>query len=232
MKTTEEKLQEAKEKYGKEQHQILREGDIRAILAPVQTGYEECSIHFYRLYGATGTIHFTGTRYSSLKNDGEKAPDVGLLRSLLAQFPPIPALLVKNGCASFRPKTPGAQEEIGERAEVSEVFGVTVNVKVFQGPTTEFHWYAELPSTEVWCFQVSYPFHQTAIGKLDVIAKYYGGHDSGKISSYERCKLYPADSDAQVIRWASGGQEYPNSFTVYWDRDSGAALDFAKMVKE
>ena len=63
-------------------------------------------------------------------------------------------------------------------------------------------------------------------------AKFYGGNESGKVSSWEHCDLSVDPKwNGQVVKWASGGPEYPNSFSVYWDRDTGGMLDYPSMIK-
>ena len=58
------------------------------------------------------------------------------------------------------------------------------------------------------------------------------GRDESEITSVARCDFYPSDPNAQRIRWASGDRKTPNSFTIYWDTDSGNAVDFPALVKE
>lgn len=238
-KTTADRLKASEERYKQEQVEIKRESSIRDMLAPIQQGYEPASIHFHKLYGSHGSIHFRGTDYSSLRKADEHAPDAALLRTLLKQFEPVSLLRVRDGCTSFRPDVAAVNAELPERADVYECYGVKLRIEVFQGPKVTFQWYSYLVVTdeaanvshpELWEFEVTLPFDRTDVGALDVVPRYIGGHSSGKISSYERCD-FSAASSGQVIRWASGGKEYPNSFTVYWDRDSGEALDFAAMIK-
>jgi hypothetical protein len=72
---------------------------------------------------------------------------------------------------------------------------------------------------------------QTDLGTLSLRYAYYGGHQSGKVSSVEVCEFRPYH-DGQRVRWASGSPDVPNRFTIYWDKDTGGKLDFARLAEK
>ena len=222
MSRLDEDITKLKQKHAEELAHMIRENTIREKLEPIASGYELARIHFFRLYGAVGSIHFKGTEYDSLRRPGEKAPDPELLRRLLASYPPVPAVRVKDACTSFRPDIPANNPE---GANLYDCHGVIVDVETFQSQTAGVEWHAELDG-ELWRFGVSVPWYQTDFGTLSLRSKRYGG--DGPVASWE-CSLQPKHN-AQVIRWASGAAQYPNRFTLYWDRHSGAALDFPALI--
>lgn len=205
--------------------QLIRQHAVLDQLQPIIDGYHAPMAHFHKLYGSVGSIHLHGCDYAAIREG--KQPDRALLVALLAAYPPLDVLRVKDGCTSFRPARHYEENTVREEG-LYECYGVTVKIEVFQGPHAEFKWYADL-NGETWQFSVKFPLHKTDLGRLDAVAKRYDGH--GPVSSWERCEFY-AKHDAQKIRWASGGREYPNSFTLYWDRDTGKALDFGQLIVE
>lgn len=203
--------------------ELKREHEVRALLGEQIDGYEPPSIHFYPLYGARGSITFKGCPYESIRKG--KAPDADLLRYLLATFPPLPCVKVNDGCTSFRPDLGESYSREDRAVDEYDCFGVIVRVETHQEHTAKIEWYTSLGG-EIWKIAVSVPWYATDFGQLDMAAKRW---PDGKVIRWERCELRPKH-DAQRIRWASGSSEYPNEFTLYWDRDTGASLDFPALA--
>lgn len=232
-----EKATEAKRR------ELETEYKVRGELGKV-TGIEEYSdpkVYPYPLYGRRGSVHFEWNKYR-LSTEKGKDPDANLLRHLLATFPPVAQVKVKDGCTSFRPdvSAPGFNRkyargfsQLPEGAEqwpgeITPVCPVTVRVEVFQGPDVAFEWVALLAG-ELWTFHVKVPLHKTNVGRLDVrYNRYAGGH--GDISSVERCEFYP-EYGGRVIKWGSGDRKTPNSFTVYWTPEAGEKIVFPELIK-
>lgn len=221
--TLAEELAKLEQATAQKRAELEREYAIRDLLGAVADGYRPPSIHFHRLYGSRGSIHFQPETYSSLRKADEKQPDAELLRALLASFPPLPCVKVSDSSTSFRPDFGESYSTEQRPVEEYECYGVTVRVETLQDIRAQIEWYTRLADGEVWSLRFTVPWYQTDFGQLDMIANRYAGH--GPVSSWERCELQPKH-DAQRICWASGAPEYPNSFTLYWDRDSGARLDF------
>jgi hypothetical protein len=233
MTRAEQKLKALQEQYEKQQAQTLQEERILEHVEPLAVGYVEPRIIFSKLYGTAGLVNFKHRGRYRLSTDKGQEPNAKLLKTLLERFPPVPYMKVKDGgCLSFRPDIEENNVDAeSHNADVYDCYGVTLKVQTFQEQTIRFQWASELDG-ELWRFDIEVPFHQTDVGRLEIRARYYGGHASGKIASYEQCELYPKlELDAQCIRWASGGPEYPNSFTVFWDRDSGARIDFPGLFR-
>ncbi len=204
--------------------QLVRELAVLDKLGNIFDGYEEPMVHFSKLYGRTGVIHFRHNEYSSIRKG--KNPDRALFAALLAAFPPsVQTVRVKDGCTSFRPDIDANNIE---KADLYDAFGVLVRVQTYQSRTATFAWWHGFDG-ELWEIEISFPWHQTDLGVLDMRASHYGGN--GPVASWDRCELKPKH-DAQRIRWSSGSADVPNSFTLYWDRDSGARLDFPSLIKE
>lgn len=224
MKTLQERLDEARDKFEQEQAEIMKRASIQDELRGVLEGCHEPSIHFSKLYGRVGSIHVHGTEYEGLRHD--KQPDAALLVALLVKYPPVPFIRVKDGCTSFRPDTIENNQALREGADTYDCYGVHVDIETFQHQVADFTWCSAVAG-ELWEFEVRFPLYQTDLGVLNMRAIYYGGH--GPVRCWEVCEFRP-NHGAQIIKWGSGGPEYPNRFTLYWDRDSGAAMDWAKLA--
>lgn len=183
-------------------------------------GYVMPFVHYCKLYGTAGSIHFQHCSYESIRKG--RNPDRELLDKLLKQFPPFPLVQVKDGCRSFRPAT---QEWKGELLDVCPV---TIRIETLHQPMAKFQWVSKL-GEELWRFVVDIPLWQTTLGSLTMKAKRW---PDGKVIRWETCSFLPSNNDLQVIRWASGSLEYPNEFTLWTDLDSGKAIDWAAYVKE
>lgn len=225
MKTLQQELDKLTKKYEEDV------GALRKMYSILDAVRERVSIDDYHPpfihLGKLRTIAFRGTEYSLREG---KTPDASLLKDLMIKFPWVPVLKVKDGgCTSFHPES-----EIGKRlaflADCYECGPVTIGVcDIEHGAKAVFRWFSEV-NGDLYKFEVKFPLHKTRIGVLDAKAKHYGG-EGGPISSWEKCEFIPDQTlNAQKIRWASGGPQYANSFTLFWDRDTGNEIDYAGLV--
>lgn len=228
MMTLQEKIAKLTAQHDREVAEATRESEILEKLRSIIGAYRPPSVHFYKFYGSRGSLHFKAETYDSLRKKEEKPPDADLLRALLASYPPQPLVRVKDGCTSFRPDLGVSfnTRTDGLTVDEYECYGVSVHVETFQDRTARIQWYTDLDG-ELWRMEFSVPWYLTDFGTLDMKPHYYGGN--GPIANWERCELSPKH-DAQRIKWASGAAQYPNSFTLYWDRNSGSKLDFATIA--
>jgi hypothetical protein len=236
MKTLEQEMQELQDKHAEAARELEAKHAVLVKLGDIGE-YEPPSVHYFKLYGARGGVHFRYNKYSSLRKGSN--PDRALLARLLKDFPPVDRVQVKDGCTSFRPAVtaPGFNRELAKgmsgikpeetdwRGELLDVFPVTVRLEVFQGPDARFEWYADLDGV-LWEFSVEFPLYQTDLGTLDLR---YDHYSDGEIKAVDRCDFQPKHG-AQRIRWSSGSHKTPNSFTLWWDVDSGKATDFPGLV--
>lgn len=195
-------------------------------LGPMIEGYEEPRVHHYKLYGSVGSIHFSPCNYSSIKNG--KDPDADLLRALLDKFPPVPILRVKDSSTSFRP----AQFVKDENEDhLYECFGVIVRIEPpcsYSQGIARAEWYSSI-NGNIWRFDFDSRLHQADLGRLELT---WTSRAFGREPMVERCNFTPKHN-AQLIKWATGDygkSKTPNQFTLYWDTDSGKALDFAALM--
>ncbi len=197
-------------------HAVLSSG-----LSVLLDGYQSPFIHHSKHYGRVGSIAIHGTDYAPLR-DG-KEPDAALLRALLDAYPPVPMLLIKDGCTSFRPQqTHGART--GESVE--EVYPILCRLdEVDRGGWVKIEWTSRL-NGDLWEFSVGFPLGKTNLGRLALKSRVR----SGEITSWEHCEFTPSCGNARRIRWASGGRQYPNTFTVYWPKPYEP--DIAAFIKE
>jgi hypothetical protein len=213
-----DEMEQLRKKFDSEKALLERKHEVLKLLIPYVEGYEPPFIHHSKLYGSVGSIHFKSSEYESLRKGIR--PDKKLLEKLFEKFPPVPLVMVDESCKSFRPEE--FAREIGERANISPVAPFTIRLETFQGVQPRLEWYAEI-NGELWRFDFNFSLHSSKLGHMDMKAAYYGGRDSGKVASWERCEIVFSDEarkvNTQRIRWASGSREYPNSFTIYWPAD-------------
>jgi hypothetical protein len=231
MKTQEQELQAIERKMQNEREAIAAKYKVLDAIGDL-AGYAPPSVHYYKLYGSRGSVNFGIQRYASIAEG--KSPDRALLARLIEQFPPVARVQVKDGCTSFRPNVSAEgfnvaslKGEADYRGELLDVCPITVRIEVFQGPTVKFEWYSPV-SGELWEFHVEYHLYQTDLGNLRVKYDYYDRWQN-KIKQVSVCEFTPKHG-AQRIRWASGSPETPNSFTLWWDVDSGKAVNFPELV--
>lgn len=208
--------------------------------------------HFVCVQSRETWVSFSREKYESLRAKGMKDADTPeFLHEVLRVFPPVPMVKVKDGCTSFKPLIEWEEEEkrraekMGEQYQERNTYdcgGVRLHVNTYQDREVEFIWETwgtddegereRLGSKGLIRVAVKVSWWKLEVGKLYMRARYYGGHESGKVSSWERCDLWVDPKwSGQVVKWASGGPEYPNSFEVYWDKDTGARLDYGAMFK-
>jgi hypothetical protein len=221
MKTLKQELRDLETKAAEQREALVAKHSLLSHLGDLVGGYHPPFIHHTKLYGASGWISFSGSEYSSIREG--KNPDRELFRKLLEKFPPcVPLIKVWDGCVSFRPDIP----KNNEKGDIYDCGPIVVKVEVFQSHRATFKWYATI-NEGMYEISITFPLHWCNLGQLNARPRYVGGI----LTSWERCDFH-ANAPAQVIKWASGGKQYPNSFTLYWDRDSGNTLDFPGMVKE
>lgn len=175
-----------------------------AIAEQLPDGFEYGIISTYPLYGSIGSVTIK-TEWAHLDN-------------VLATFDPIPLMLVKDGSTSFHPldtlpDTP--------RGELTHVKPYTFAISTHE---VKAEWYTRLGDgsiigidavltdgdkvfhvyTRYWrkYLQECYLDYKNATGSM--------GQRLPNLGVYTLRKL-----GAEVIKWASGSKDYPNSFTVY-----------------
>lgn len=235
-KTLKEQLAETRERFNKQQAELVRKHKLLKGLAGIIGDYEPPFVHHSRLYGAVGSISFRSAFAESLREGNP--PDRELFRALLEKVPPVARYRIKGGCLSFRPIPEGYDPEKDPKndkaTELWEIHGILVDIEPHggphQSPRASFEWYG-YHQAELWKFEIAFPLHQTRLGALDMSAKRWGRY--GPVRSWDRCRFLPAPalSDFIVTRWAAGAPEYPNRFTLSVDPDTGGALDWPALVK-
>lgn len=221
MKTLQDALDDLNREQAEARAKLETEYAILSHFVTLAEGYNPPTVHPYKLYGAMGSVHFGYCRYASISEG--KNPDRELFRRLLAAFPPaLPLVRVKDGCTSFRPDLP----ENNVKGQLYDCGPVKIDIKVFQGPDASFEWHANI-NGELWRIEIEFPLHQCTLGSLNARARYVGEI----VTSWDVCE-FRADAPAQVQKWASGGKEYPNHFTLFYDRDSGYTMDYPSLVKK
>ena len=220
MKTREQEIEALDKKLANEK--VALDAKFRVLDQIGDLGdYAPPSVHYYKLWNQRGSVAFRVQRYSSIAEGN--SPDRELLTRLLNQFPPVSKVMVKDGgCTSFRP---ASAEWNGD---VLDIFPITVRLDLFQGHEANFEWTTELAG-ELWEFKVQYNLHDTDLGDLDLRYSYHDRwHES--IKRVEVCEFRPRHG-AQRIRYASGSPTSPNPFVIWWDVDSGKAVNFPELVK-
>jgi hypothetical protein len=215
----EKELADLEKKFSNDQ-QALRQKYAVLQHLPVND-YHPPFVHYGPLYSSRGSVRWAGTQYDSLREG--KQPDQALLAALLAQFPPVPLVLVNDGCKSFRPAA------VEWKGEVSPIFPVTLDLDFQPGWEVLVRWYGPI-SGDLWRFEVRYPIGDCPAIGYPVL--HFTRHPDGDIARVTQCDYQPKDlPGARRIKWNSGGVKIPNRFTVYWP-DPEAAVDVAALVRD
>ena len=195
-------LAKAKAAHRKAMDEIHAKHAVLTSLAPFGE-YKAPMVHWYPLWGTVGSLKYE----CDFVRDG-KTPDMPLLTSLLERFPPVPAVLVEDGCKSFRP--------VGQWLGTSTpVCPVHVNVDTYTSLVAEVRWHGHV-NERLWRFLVRFPLHQCRwLGNLELDLQ----RQHGVVTRVRRNKFIPNDPRAKAISWASGSHETPGPHTVYWPAD-------------
>lgn len=217
-KTLEQELEELDLKKANDAEALRAKHAVLSAFGDTIAGYHPPFVHYGKLYGTVGSVSFKGTDYDTLREG--KQPDGALLRVLLDKYPPVGKVEVKDGCTSFRLAS-------GDwKGDLLDVCPVTIDIETYQSQRAAFHWFAEINGA-LWRMELSVPLHSTTLGVLTLKWEYDRYHNPIRV---ELCTFRP-NHGANCIRFASGGQQYPNNFTLWWDVDSGKALDFPSFIK-
>ena len=221
MKTREQEIAELDDKLAEAKRALEAKHKIYDQLGDLG-GYAPPQVSYYKLWGKRGSVIFRIQRYASIAEG--KSPDRELFARLLTQFPPVGKVMVKDGgCTSFRPAAGDWHQ-----GEVLDICPITVQLETFQTVTAKFEWTTELAG-ELWEFEIEYNLYDTDLGTLDLRYSYHDRwHES--IKRVEVCEFRP-NHGAQRIRYASGSPTTPNPFVIWWDVDSGKAVNFPELVK-
>lgn len=193
-------------------------------LGTIGQGYKQPFIHVGKLYGTTGSIAFQHDWFAYGKPE-TKQPDAELLRAMLAAFPPVGKTMYRDGCLSFRPSSVITPEMEEKSTDCLDICPLTVDLELYQHQTASFEWFAEIAG-ELWRFAVEFPLYNTDLGTLDLRWKKQMGE-----TVVDRCQFLP-NHGGQPVRFASGGPQYPNKFTIWWDTDTGKATDFPAIAQK
>jgi hypothetical protein len=173
--------------------------------------------------------------------EGKKPPqpDLELLARLADDLLPVPLVLVRDGCVSFRTAAhvDGLTVEKKDRLDsIVPIAPFTARLSAFQRRTLTVEWVTTLTGRPIEV-EVVLPLPQSA-GNLDMrFSNYMGGRRVSVCQFTPNAvlqTLYRADRPvadlAQPIKWASGSEDVPNDFTLYWDaidNDVPTAADLA-----
>ena len=190
---------------------------VLAALGAIGQGYKQPFIHVGELYGTKGCIKFQYDWFAY--RDEFKQPDQELLRTLLGTFPPQGKTMYRAGCLSFRPAKTITHELEEKATDCLDICPITVDLELYQHQTASFEWFAEIAG-ELWRLEVEFSLYATDLGKLDIRWKRKLGE-----TVVDYCQFMPKHG-GQAVRFASGGPQYPNKFTLWWDTDTGKETDF------
>lgn len=182
---------------------------------PGSDAYAPPSVHIQNLWTAEALVCYRIQRYASIAEG--KSPDADLLAQLLEAMPPVPKVLVADGCKSFRPV--GAWT-----GETTPVHPYTLVVDMDTNPAITVEWATQLPNGTLTRIQVEMPLHGCSLGTPDFVR---GNGLQGREGPVVRCDFRlatqtPGCPSPKKIRWSNGGNKYTaNNFTLYWPEGDG-----------
>lgn len=223
-----EREKDLAEKLAELQDKSRAEARIEAALPP---DFAYHMIHVSELYGIVASVSLTPS-YLGYSDPDERCTLQDITR-LLEQFPPVECVMVRDGCVSFRTREfmqdwldgkpqehqAGDARHIRDSAQVDPVAAVTVKVEPGHstGQQVSVRWPTRLPSGDVVEIDADLKPSEHPV-RIDINARH--DRSSGKLIEVLSCKLEvtnPRFFKDRHIKWGTGGSEYANSFTLYWD---------------
>jgi|ERR1700723_718525 len=159
----------------------------------------------------------------SLRIQLDEVENVGDVRALLIQFPPVKLIRYKDSCTSFLPSESLKESENKRiedgQAEETLIAPVVVDVDQIASYPTNFEarWWSHLCS--VLC-QIEV---RVRVHPLRIVPKYEstvgrGGKENRIKTGYELAGL--PGWDAQITKYASGSADNANPFVIWWHWDT------------
>jgi hypothetical protein len=237
-----EDLADLDREYARKHDELLFGHTVLTALPEYARAYEP-RLHAYPLYGHEASFKWAYDFYR-YDPEGKKAPqpDLELLAKLGMDLPPVPLVLVRDGCVSFGTvaHVDGLAAEKKDRLDsVVPIAPFTARVSAFQQRTLTVKWVTTLAGRPVEVeFVVPLP---TSAGHLDIrFSNHMGGRRVSVCQFTPNATLHtlyrgdrPVADLAQPIKWASGSEDVPNDFTLYWDatdKDVPTAADLAAVL--
>ena len=180
---------------------VLKNETLLGLMPEWALEYNHNSPFWHQLYGHEVSIRWSANLYYSLA--GGIAPDLEFAQRLMAEYPPLPMVLVEDGCKSFR------QATVAERGKITPISPFFVRIDLNDARRALITWESMIGE---FCAQLSVavPIPQW-FGYANV--EYKTWREFRKV---ERCDFTANVPGARVIKWARGSNEYCNDFTVYW----------------
>jgi hypothetical protein len=201
--TLEEKIAKIRANAAEEEAKAVKGETILGLLPDWALECNHTSPFWHRLYGHEVSIKWRANRYSSLP--GGSAPDLEFVKRLAAEFPPLPMVLVEDGCKSFRQANAS-----GDRGTITPVAPFVVRVDLNDGCLILITWESMVGE---FCAQLTVAVPMPSrFGHADT----QRSREIHGRSIVERCNLVVKVPGARSIKWARGSNEYYNDFTVYW----------------
>jgi hypothetical protein len=183
-------------------------------------------VHVHKLYGVSADIDI-GDPY---RRNGETCRTMEQVALLLNRFPPIPVYMIWDGCLAMRPETDVSDEEAMDE-NATQIWGVLLQVEAGTnsgGAKQIAQWFTRVGDLIV---EISAALrHDCYPVQLDLDTR--TDQRTGKILEVRETRLTKNPQFSgnfwidQRVKWATGGPEYANRFTLYWlaidDSDKGA----------
>lgn len=227
-------IEELKAKHARELAELELKLEIRAALPDVGMPWQ---VHVSELYGTVASVSIEYDFYGIRK--GEPQPTLETVRAIGLALPGVPLVKVRDGCLSFKamPYVEALPEAKKERwQEELEVCPFTVKLSAFQQHTAEFDWVAKVAERLVRV-RVKIPTPRE-LARLEVqYSNYMGGRRvrDCRVLIGDKSHVIYRDGNSLAglespIRWASGGPETPNDFTLYYVNYGGESATVADLV--
>lgn len=214
-------VEKVKKQYERDLRRAEIEDQISSALGPVLLGLKpHVHVHDKPLFGDVAWITF-GDRYGTLVMDMARAKEIA------TAITPIESVLVRKGSVSFEPKTYFEAHNKEHVESVSDVAPVWLQIEHDrESPTVAFQWYGKIENEIVRATVFLGRLGMWRdIASVDVTWKNLPGkrvvsRQSISLGS-EMHALHGPNGDVitmaeSPIRWASGGAQYPNPYTIYY----------------
>lgn len=198
-----------------------------AVLAALPLQGRRWLVHGHGLYGTVAGARLEADeRYYPDPSQRPPAPTLDDVLAVAAALPPVPAVVVRDGCLSFRPAAAplGAREA---RATVEPVAPAQWHAvaRLRDGATeVEVAWCAQAPAG-LLRVSVALVHARDLLGQVEVQWRNLPGERVVRACRYAAPAGITQLPGYELVRWASGGPQYANRFTCYWRDPAVTAAD-------
>lgn len=218
----EDKIKAAQDRFEEEKRKLALEEKILSILPD---DFQFHFLHVSSLYGSVASISVGDSFPHYGKPDTRQT--LAQVQKLIEQFPPLPTVLVRDGCVGVQPEE-WEKTHHKERSELTYIWGVSYRLDCSEYGKAHFEWYTQLGDIiiRINAHMLSSELPATASVR-------YARYPDGEIKSVLSVSLNMRKGvlTGYHIKYGGGTHKDPGTYLLYWDRfDTGTDSDYFKTI--